>query len=233
MTRTISLGIGLAVCALLAAPIHALTIVEPFATETPDATDGSYPDFSLNVGTASVSGGVLQLGIGNFLQRFTRPGFDGSLMISGQIQSESFGDWQVGMEFGNRGFTFHPGFPTSAFQIIDLTTENSLLGSLDMGFTPSATAFHTMQLVWDDDQGQLTIRVTDGDGIASPFQLAWAPDPGFDPTGRMGFIYWNGGGDGGIASFDNLTVVPEPSAALLVVSGLTLVVARRARDWFD
>ena len=45
----------------LAAPAKSLPIIETFDTDTLDVTDGSYPDFTLNVGVASVIGGILQL----------------------------------------------------------------------------------------------------------------------------------------------------------------------------
>ena len=98
-----------------------------------------------------------------------------------------------------------------------------------MRFTPSITAFHTMQLAWNEGQNRLTITVSDGDGIADPFVYIWTPDPAFDPTGRIGFTYHNGGGDPGIAFFDNLSVVPEPSTGLLIAFGLALVGGARRR----
>ena len=119
MASRIFPGIVLVLLTAPAMPVAALPIFEAFDTDTPDATDGSYPEFTLNVGTASVSGGVLQLGGGKFLQRFTRDGFSGDLIISGQIQAESLGHWNVGMEYGDRRFIFHPGFAGGAFRIED------------------------------------------------------------------------------------------------------------------
>jgi hypothetical protein len=133
------------------------------------------------------------------------------------------------MEFGNRRFIFHPGYPGGAFRIEDATLATHLLENLDMGFTPSTTAFHTMQLFWDDAAGELTVTVLDGDGIADPFALLWEPDAGFDPGGRIGFTYHNGGGDPGIAAFDNLTIVPEPSSFSLLSLGLVGLATSRAR----
>ena len=189
-------------------------------------TDGSYPEFTLNTGTASVSGGALQLGGGKFLQRFTRNGFSGNLVISGQIQAESFGHWNIGLEFGNRRFIFHPGFAGGIFRIEDATSETHLVGGLDMGFTPSTTAFHTMTLDWDQAANDVTVTLADGDGLAGPFVFDWTPDPGFDPTGPIGFTYSGADGAGpGIGSFDNLSIVSEPATALLL--GLGLAVMRR------
>lgn len=209
-----------AVLGSISAPTFASPIVEPFDTETSNATDGSYPAFALNVGSAQVSAGSLRLGWGSFLQLFSRPRELEHVFVSGRIQSASFGEWQVGMQLGNRGFSFHPGYPGGSLLILDLATRASLVAPIGMGFTPSATAFHTMSLSLADAPGHLTIRVEDGEGIEAPFVFDWLIDSDFDATGAAGFLYYNDGGDGGEAAFDDLRLIPEPSSGSLVAAGV-------------
>jgi hypothetical protein len=237
MAWVISLALALGVF-VYPSSATALPILETFDTDTADVTDGSYSDFTLNVGTGSVSGGVLRLaGLPCFdnppcVQRFTRPGVTGDVVtVEGQILADTAGSWNVGLQVGNRRFIFHPGFSTGAFQIQDAIegSLNVLVGSLDMGFTPSSTAFHTMRLDWRSDLNELTVKVEDGDGLADPFLFVWTPDAGFDPTGDIGFTR-AGSHSPGDGRFDNLAIVPEPSTALLVAAGLAgLRVMRRRR----
>ncbi len=192
--------------------------VEPFATDTPDVTDDTYPSFFLNDGTASVSGGELRLdgGGGLFLQRFTHVGFSGDLRITGKVKAATFGSWNVGMEFGNRRFIFHPGHPGGAFRIEDADSGvgGVITGNINMGFNPSVTAFHNMKIEWNSALNQVSITVGDGDCVGGPFVFLWTPDDeGFDPTGPIGFTSQNGGP----AFFDDLTVsalsspLPDPT----------------------
>jgi len=174
-------------------PAFAATLfVETFDTNTSDVTDGSYPLFTLNAGTASVTNEELQLdgGFSLFVQRFTTPGFSGDLTICGKVRAATFGFWTAGMEFGNRRFIFHPGFPGGAFRIEDATLGFSggiLVGNTDMGFTPSDTALHPMQIEWDSGANLVTITIADGDGVGGPFVFAWTPDANFISTDPIGF----------------------------------------------
>ncbi len=88
-----------------------------------------------------------------------------------------------------------------------------------------------MQLAWEQSSNRLTVTVFDGEGLSEPFVFVWSPDGGFDPSGRIGFTYHDGGGAGpGIGLFDNLTIVPEPSTGALVCLGLGgLAVGGRTR----
>lgn len=199
-------------------PPPSILAQETFDTDTPDAADGTYPVFTLNAGTASVSGGALRLdgGCCLFLQRFTRPGFSGDLSVSGKIKAPSFGGFTAGMELGNRRFIFHPGYPGGAFRIEDGTLPypaSIIVFNTDMGFTPSTTAFHHMTIDWNSGLNQVTVTVRDGDCIAEPFVYVWTPNEGFDPTGPIGFTTQSGGP----GFFDDLTVcalsdpLPPPS----------------------
>ncbi len=77
-----------------------------------------------------------------------------------------------------------------------------------MGFIPSTTLLHPMKIEWNSlsAPNKVKITVTDGAGIASPYVFIWTPDAGFDPTGAIGFVNWNGG----VAFFDDLTVDADP-----------------------
>jgi hypothetical protein len=219
MAATASAAIAGAVCAG--------TILETFDADTADVTDGSYPDFTLNVGNASVSAGVLRLGgfpcedNPTCIQQFNRPGLTAdAIAVAGQILANANGGWwNVGLQLGNRRFVFYPGHATGKFEIHRVDEGGLSFAELDMGFSPSTTAFHTMRLDWRSNLNELTATVEDGDGIADPFVFVWTPDAEFDPSGRIGFTR-QGDRNLGDGFFDNLTIVPEPSTALLIAIGL-------------
>jgi hypothetical protein len=85
-----------------------------------------------------------------------------------------------------------------------------------------------MRLDWRSDLNQLTVTVEDGDGFAEPFLFVWTPDAGFDSTGEIGFTR-AGSHNPGDGRFDNLAIVPEPSAVLLLAAGLAGLGVMRGR----
>ncbi len=189
--RAVKARTGVSVPLSASVEIAAPSIVEAFAVDTPDVTDGSYPDFTLSGDTASVSGGALLLhGI------FTRGhGLSGDLVVTAKMKNESGGNFSAGIEFGNRRFVFHPGYWNGAFRI-----ENTSVGNTHMGFRPSVNAFHPITLEWSSATGVVKITVEDGDRVAGPFVYEWTADAGFDPGAAVGFY------SGGESFFKDLEI---------------------------
>ncbi len=234
----------LVVCAAGPLPVAAGVIVEPFDVATSDVTDGSYPAFTLTAGTGAVTGGVLRLDgqPGTGLQRFTRSGFSGDLTISGQIKAATFGVWNVGIEFGNRRFIFHPGYngllDDGAFRIEQAASLGTLVPNQDMGFVPSVNVFHEMELAWSSAANLITVTIKDGTGVAPDFVYAWTPDAGFNPFGSIGFTAAGSANKAfGPSFFDNLSIsgdqvlaVPLPATVTLVLAGLGVLAGTRRRE---
>ncbi len=94
LCKQLAVLLGLLLGINILTPAFAATLfVETFDTNTPDVTDGSYPDFTLNAGSASVTNEELRLEGGGslFTQRFTTPGFSGDLTICGKVRAATFG----------------------------------------------------------------------------------------------------------------------------------------------
>ncbi|MCP4858662.1 MAG: hypothetical protein GY903_29655, partial [Fuerstiella sp.] len=161
---------------------------EPFATDTPDATDGTYPEFTLNRGTARVIGGQLRLdgGGGQSIQNFTRNGFSRTQLVSGTVKANTGGGWNVGILLGNRRFIFHPGYSGGAFRIEEAAGAH-LISNQNMGFTPSGTVAHPVEVAYDAGANLVTVTISDGLGVATPFVYNWTPNAGFDPSLEVGF----------------------------------------------
>ncbi|HWB03974.1 MAG TPA: PEP-CTERM sorting domain-containing protein [Verrucomicrobiales bacterium] len=229
-----------AIAAAVALPAAAVTVGYSQSFQSPaDSGDAAtaYPEFTstLNGGTATVVGGVLRLtGLGpsgtQSDQLFTvshSSAPSGELTFFGQIgASNSNGNYNVGMIIGQNRLVFHPGFTAipGAFRV----EGPGGFGNTNMGFVPANGLLHQFE-IHSFPSGLFTIKVTDAGNPANVFNAqftnlaSYGAPFGFVRSGPAGA----GAGDFD-GRYDNLQIIPEPSAAgLFLLAGFGLVRRRR------
>lgn len=206
-------------CTASAAPI--ILYQQSFDTDTPDtpATLSTYPEFSLSgSGPATVSGGVLNLGLNNS-NDFTRSGFSGDIQIEGRLGGinvavgSSRSEWVIG---GVRAL-FHPGFPGGAFRFEGAVS----LGNQNMGFTPAAGVLHTIRVRQFGD-GDFDVTVIDGNDSSNVFTRS------FTDLASVGGDFGPRYLSTGTGIFDDITVrhaaellaTPSVGSQLMVAGGM-------------
>lgn len=132
---------------------------ETFDTDTGSsaATLSTYPAFSLSSGTATVSGGVMNLqNSGNFT--IDGSSFTGPFFIEADITKTSGGgSYNVGLLIGPNRIVFHPGLGGGAFRVEGAGG----YGNQYATWTPSQSDLHHF-LVEADGTGNFDITITDG-----------------------------------------------------------------------
>lgn len=226
--------------AVAAVPSQAVTLSYTQNFQNPaDSGDAAtaYPDFTstLNGGTATVVGGVLRLtGLGpggtQSDQLFTvshSSAPSGELTIFGQVgSSNSNGNYNVGMVIGENRLVFHPGFAAipGAFRV----EGPGGFGNTSMGFVPANSLLHQFE-IHSFPSGLFTIKVTDAGNPANVFNASFTNPASYG--GLVGFVRSGPAGAGAgdfDGRYDNLQIIPEPSATgLLLLTGFALVRRRR------
>jgi hypothetical protein len=229
-----------AIAAAAAAPAMAVNLSYTQDFQNPAdsaAAAAAYPDFTstLNGGTATVVGGVLRLtGLGPAgtqsdqlfaVSHSSAP--SGELTIFGQVgASNSNGNYNVGMVIGQNRLVFHPGFTAipGAFRVEGAGG----FGNTNMGFVPANGLLHQFE-IHSFPSGLFTIKVTDAANPANVFDAqftnlaSYGAPIGFVRSGPAG----SGAGDFD-GRYDNLQIIPEPSAAgLMMLAGFAMMRRRR------
>lgn len=197
-----------------------------------------YPDFTatLGGGSATVTGGVLHLTGGGSQgtqsdQLFTvslSPAPVGELTIFAQIgASNSNGDYNIGLVVGQNRLVFHPGYAIipGAFRV----EGPGGFGNSDMGFIPTNGLLNQFE-VHSFPNGLFTIKVTDAANPSNVYTASFTNIASYG--GPIGFVRSGPSGTGPgdrDGQFDNLQIVPEPSAGGLVVLAGLVSLRRRKR----
>jgi hypothetical protein len=196
------------------------------------ATD--YPAYSLaGPGSADVSGTQLHI-YGNSTTPtvlMTTTAFAAvPLTISVQLTSitGSVGGHNVGVYLGNstpvenpsidNNIVFHPGASGGLLRVEGLGG----FGNQNVGFTPAQGVLHTLEIT-SDGLGHFTLTFTDGGNSANTYSNGWTNTS--NTSFKVGLYTCS---DSPTAAFDNWTVVPEPSAGMLMLgSGMAWLLGRR------
>lgn len=209
--------------------------------ESPSASvdaAADYPDFTstLSGGSATVTGGVLRLtGAGPAgtqsdqlftVQMSAAP--LGEIVIFAQIgASNSNGNYNIGMVVGENRLVFHPGYAAipGAFRV----EGPGGFGNSDMGFIPTNGLLNQFE-VHSFPDGQFTIKVTDAANASNVYSASFTNLASYG--GPIGFVRSGPSGSGlgdYDGQFDNLLIVPEPSAAGMLMLAGCISLRRRKR----
>ena len=229
-----------AVAAVTAAPAMAVTLTYSQDFQSPAASGDAaadYPDFTatLGGGSATVTGGVLHLtgtppaGTQSD-QLFTAPlsaAPVGEVVIFAQIgASNSDGNYNIGMVVGENRLVFHPGYAAipGAFRV----EGPGGFGNSSMGFVPANGILNQFE-VHSFPDGLFTIKVTDATNPLNVYNASFTNLASYG--GPIGFVRSGPAGTGPgdfDGQFDNLVIVPEPSAAgMLALAGFVSLRRRR------
>lgn len=206
---------------------------ETFGTDAADtaAFNTQYPALSVTgPNEVSVSGGVAQI-LGNNANDTTFAavsGFSSDVVISADIGAvESNGNYNVGLQIGDNSLAFHPGF-TGVPGALRIEGPGGF-GNSNMGFVPANNVLHHVEVV-QHANGMFDLTVTDGSNPLNVFTTSW-----FNPGAVGGDIGIRRSGPtagaGSVGLFDNfqITSVPEPSRAVLLVLGIASAALWRRR----
>jgi hypothetical protein len=230
-----------AVAAVAAGPAMAVTLTYSQNFQSPSLTSDAaadYPDFTatLNGGSAVVINGVLRLAgpapAGTQSDQLFTVSMSaapvGEVVIFAEIgASNSNGNYNVGMVIGENRLVFHPGYAVipGAFRV----EGPGGFGNSDMGFVPT-NGFLNQFEVHSFPDGLFTIKVTDAMNPANVYNASFTNPASYG--GPIGFVRSGPSGAGQSdfnGQFDNLVIIPEPSAAgMWVLAGL-LSLRRRKR----
>jgi hypothetical protein len=208
-----------------------------------DFSDGNFtanPAWTANAGTWSVSSGVLNQTVQGpysnpiaatpFVLQLNGISSDGPYVAQVDMGTDfGGGNTSIGIAFHVQdannmdAFVFFPGWPGGALrQLRFVGGVATTLHDVNMGFTPAASAFHTMRLSVDGANFILSVN----NGVAS--------GDNFTYTGNYSDATYTGGGIGLISQgnpgfFDNFTLVPEPASAALLGFGALVALRRRGQ----
>ena len=232
----------LSLAAAAATPAGAVNLTYSQNFQSPSTSANAavdYPAFTstLSGGTATVSGGVLHLtGAGPATtqsdQLFTvsySAAPTGEVTIFAQIgASNSDGNYNIGMLVGENRLVFHPGFTAvpGAFRV----EGPGGFGNASMGYVPANSLLHQFE-VHSFPNGLFTIKVTDAANPLNVYNASFTNLASYG--GPVGFVRSGPSGSGAgdfDGQFDNLVIVPEPSAVgLMTLAGFAALGRRRRR----
>jgi hypothetical protein len=197
------------------------------------SADGSLVDYGIAGNGLS---GLVQAGVLSLTKFVGGQGsadigaFAGDLAIRFDVRqiANYMGVFNIGFRVGDNNFVFHPGYAGGAFRIDGPAGH----GNVSMGFTPTPTVFHHVQLDIVAATGATTVRIQDGGNAAWSYVEVFADSNYVPGVSILGFS----AGGVGTGQWDNLVVssplapaVPEPSTYLLLGVGLAAIATTKLR----
>lgn len=244
MLRTAFFSLSLACILLWAAPLSATVVFyEPFngstlpttlsysapsnITWSIDASNRLFADF---VGTPPSSGSAGAVTISGF----GLPGLRTVYSLDVGIPTGAgYGNYNVGMRFGDYYAIFHPGYPQGAFRM----EGGYSIGNQNMGYTPAADTLHHMEVTTTQMSPSLLAVDVTISGLGTDLLPHTYTYSFLDTTPNLGTGAFGARMSGSLnysvsdAFFDNFQVdiVPEPGSAVLLLLGAVACAALRRR----